>query len=78
MDNSPNKHGTPAAAAAEAARRDAAARTMQSLGQNEEDEEEGSQEPVAAAKPSGFRAGTGLATIEQVILLAKTVEAHAH
>ena len=78
VDNSPNKHGTPAAAAAEAARRDAAARTMQSLGQNEEDEEEGSQEPAAAAKPSGFRAGTGLATIEQVILLAKTVEAHAH
>ena len=47
---------------------------MRDLGGDGDDED--SQEPAAAPQPSGFRAGTGLATIEQVISLAKDVEAH--
>eukprot|EP01046_Picozoa_sp_COSAG06_P036307 COSAG06_NODE_3990_length_4681_cov_6.415481_1_plen_1011_part_00 len=75
VEASPNKHDTPEAAAVAVERRKVAARQMRDLGGDGDDED--SQEPAAAPQPSGFRAGTGLATIEQVISLARDVEAHA-
>ena len=83
VEESPSKFGTPADAEAKRKREEAKRVRMAELGDGESPEPEGQPARAAASEqeevveePGGFKAGTGLATIEQTIELAQMCEAH--
>ena len=79
VEASPSKFNTPSEAAAARPRREKASPVdMEDLDSEEDEQPEGqpAQAAAAEAEPSGFKPGTGLATIEQTVELAQMAEAH--